>query len=65
MERCRDAALLAERQGSRVFELRARLALCQHSDDSADLKALGQLLDSLAWALPEVADAQRLMADRI
>ncbi|MET0902312.1 MAG: hypothetical protein ABWZ52_03650 [Acidimicrobiales bacterium] len=66
VERCRDAAQLAERQGARVFELRARLALCQHSDDSADLKALGELLECQAWAtLPEAADAQRLVADRV
>ena len=66
LELCRNAAQLAERQGARVFELRARLAVCERSDDPADLKGLAQLLEAGEWAgLPEAAVAQRLVADRI
>ena len=66
LELCREAAQLAERQGARVFELRARLSLCERSDDPTDLKALGQLLEAGAGAsLPEAAVAERLLADRL
>ena len=66
LELCRDAAQLAERQGSRVFELRARVAVCERSDDPSDLKGLARLLEARAWAgLPEAAVAQGLVADRI
>ena len=66
LELCREAARLAERQGARVFELRARLAICERSDDPGELKALARLVEAGEWAgLPEAAVAQRLVADRI
>jgi hypothetical protein len=66
VELCREAAQLAERQGAHVFELRARLTLSEHAGDPDDLKALGHLVESRAWeGVPEVAAAQRLLADRL
>jgi class 3 adenylate cyclase len=66
LELCREAAQLAERQGARAFELRARQVLCERSDDPDDLKALAQLLEAGEWSsFPEAAVAQRLVADRI
>ena len=66
LDLCREAAQLAERQGARVFELRARMALCEHTADATDLKALGRLLEAGAWdGVQEATVAQRLVADRL
>jgi hypothetical protein len=66
LELCRDAARLAAEQGASTFELRARLTICQHTDDADEVKALARLLEPDTWAgLPEAVEAQRLVGDRL
>ena len=65
-ELLRAAVQMAAAQGATVFELRARAALCERTNDGADLAELADLLErsNVSPLIPDVAVAEAVLARR-